>query len=161
MSNGLSLVSSILGFSVLSVVIALGQQQKSEEGVRKAIEEREKQQMVRTRDEKKLEGPLYQLLLLAEQSDTSKEKKRQFAKFLRAEKNLHADPQNRISVIAELNSSSETTEVKNRILELGGQIQNVGVVPYVRFMIPVKHLRGLLSMPAIFRIKTALEGGYR
>ena len=143
---------------VLNVSACVPQVDTFRENAGKHMREAEREKMLRTREENKLEGALYHLLRSAEQADTSAEQKLILHKRLKTERDLDADSLGRVRVILELRSLSDNTDVRQLVESNGGRVEEVGLVPYIRCKINPKNLRNLISAYQIERIRYSTPG---
>ncbi len=137
----------------MSISIVISQQEEFKKNARKHMDKAEKEKMLRTQDENKLEGSLYDLLRLSEQADTSAKQKQILGKQLKIDKNLDVDQKGRIKVDVLLNSNNEADDVVKIIRSLDGEVIHVGLVAYITCRIDPKKLRDLISVQAITRIE--------
>ncbi|MBI5474081.1 MAG: hypothetical protein HY961_17235 [Ignavibacteriae bacterium] len=131
---------------------------------RKSIEKAEKEKALRTTEENKLEGTLLHILRLAEQQDTSETKRAQLSQLMNAmisQKLLHVDSQGRIRVVIDLKSLSDTTEVKELIRSSGGEIKDVGLVPFISCFIHPAKLDNLVALPSVLLVREPMRGRHR
>jgi hypothetical protein len=126
--------------------------------VRKSLDNKKKEQALRTNDENKLGGILYHLLRSSEEADTSVEKRAKLNELLNGNKDLHADSQGRVMLILVLRSEQDTASVALLVRSLAGEIEQVGWVPFIRCRVYPKSLRSLISNGLILRIQQAAEG---
>jgi len=129
--------------------------------IRKSIKEAEKQKALRTDDENRLGEHFYKLLRLAEEADSSAEKKVELTNQLKSRKNLNVDSKERIRVVIELYQLSDANSVAAMIQSLDGEIEQIGLVPCIIFKIHPKNLRRLISNKSIRSIRESVPGQTR
>ncbi|MDI6766408.1 MAG: chitobiase/beta-hexosaminidase C-terminal domain-containing protein [Bacteroidota bacterium] len=161
MSHRLVMIATLVAMVLLSTSVAFAQVDSFMINVRKNIEKVEREKALRTNDENKLQGSLYDLLRLSEEADTSLEKQERLSKLMKSNKYLAVDSQGRIRVIIELKSINDTTIVNTIVRALGGEIEKVGLVPYIRCKIHPKKLRNLISATTIRLIREQIPGHRR
>jgi hypothetical protein len=146
---------------ILSFSNAIAQNDEFIINVQKNIEKAEKEKALRTPDENKLATGLYDLMRLAEESDTSAEKRAKLSNLLMRDKYLKTDAKERISLIVEFDSLKDAKGVEQIIQSVGGEIEHIGLVPYIRCKIHPKKLRHLISSKTILSIKKVITGHTR
>jgi len=80
----------------------------------------------------------YKLLRLAEEADSSAEKKVELTNQLKSRKNLNVDSKERIRVVIELYQLSDANSVAAMIQSLDGEIEQIGLVPCIIFKFTLK-----------------------
>ena len=161
MQRRFTVITTLVTALFLNVSIAFTQVDSFMINVRKNIEKAEKEKALRTKEEDKLETPLYQLLRLAEEADTSLEKKAKLSKLMKKDKFFHVDTEGRVRVIIDLKSLDDTDNVKSIIHSLGGGVEQVGLVPYIQCTVHPKKLRSLIRSDAIRLIRIPAQGFFR
>ncbi len=123
----------------------------------------EEQKNHRTKQEDKLGSVLYDLLLLAEQSDTSAQKSETLHRILRNDKmrenTYQADSALRILINVKLRRLGDASVVTSAIAGLGGEVLRVGErTPYIYCRIHPKKLRGLILIDAVISVEEMAYG---
>jgi hypothetical protein len=145
-----------IGMLLLSVSLAVTQQDDFMKKATKSIEETGSKHTARTREEKKLSGMLFELLQDKEHPDTTSlpnERKSAVSFVTKSVKTKSMDPGGRIDVMITLRSTSDTISVAPLIRSLGGKIYFQGSVPAIGCKIRLEKLRRLISEDAIVRIR--------
>jgi len=119
-------------------------------------ERSEKEYSSRTRDEKKLESRLFQLMKESEVADSSVKAKEQFKKNLRS---MEADPNDRVNILIETQSVADANTVVNLVQSLGGTVATSGKDSrYIDCWVHPKALRALSSSKGIRSIEKTVRG---
>ena len=137
---------------LIFVTISSAQDESFKTNVRKHIIEAEREALLRTPQENKLEGVLYTLLKSSERADTSAEAKAKFSLIMRDDKRLHVDSLGRIRIVVYLWTLGAADSVSSLIESQDGVVEHVGLVPYMIGRISPRRLRNLISCELIQRI---------
>jgi len=144
--------------TLLSISLAFPQTDEFMDNARKNIEKAEREKASRPINENKLGGILSHILRLAEEADTSIESAKKLSDLMNKEKQLHVDAQKRIRVIIDLKSLADTSVVGGLVQSLGGEIEQIGLVPYIGCKIHPKKLRILINSSYVPRIREVFPG---
>jgi hypothetical protein len=158
MSNYLTKIVILVAVLLSSVSFLYTQEDQFLKNVRKNMENKKKEAANLSSDEKKLDGILLHLVRWAETADTSQNNRAKQADLLQHDKDLHADARGMISVNLILGSRRDTTSVVMLVRSLNGEIEQVGLVPFIRCRIYPKSLRSLISNSSIIRIEHLSRG---
>lgn len=143
-------------FSNCSYVLAQDSSNvKASEAFKQAVQE----YASRSRDEKKLQYGMYELLRLAEAADTSAKSNQEFKDQLRIDKALKADSEDRVRIFVHLRSIPDRNEVIQFMQSNDGIVEEeYPDFPYVLCKIHPKKLRALASMSSVRDVKKNAEG---
>jgi hypothetical protein len=129
--------------------------------MQKQVEELERRKSLLTSQEQRLDSGLYELMLLAEQADTSAEKARELRFQVRASESLDADSTDRVRIAVYLPSTAFSAEVVDNVKAHDGEIIFGGNSSCILCRIHPKWFRQLLRLQSIDRISTQSEGHTR
>lgn len=132
-------------------------QQEFEKNIQRRAREVEAEKRRRPREENKLLGSLYAILRLAEEADTSMEKRKELDVLLTM-KDYRTDAVGRIRVVVNLRSASDATNVISQIRSNGGAMDQAGEFPFVIERLQPKKLRVLIQLLGVVNVEVPDQG---